>query len=59
MLRHDLEGLQDAFADGDAGHHHDELAPAVFPVQLEHRLDVAVGLAGAGLHLDVEIHVAD
>ena len=58
VLRHDLEGFQHPFADGDARHHDDELAPAVALVQLEHRLDVAVGLARAGLHLDVEIDVA-
>ena len=59
VLRHDLEGLQHAFADGNARHHHDELAPPVVPVQFEHRLDVAVCLACARLHLDIEVHVAD
>ena len=51
--------LLHALADGDARHDDDELAPAVALVQLEDRLDVAVGLAGAGLHLDVEIDRGD
>jgi len=59
VLRRDFQGFQDAFADGDAGHHDDELAPAVAGVQLEHRAHVAIGLAGAGLHLDVEVDAAD
>ncbi len=36
-------------------YHHDKLAPAVVLVQLEHGLDVGVGLAHAGLHLDGEV----
>ena len=45
MLGRDLERFVHAFTDGDAGDHDDELGPAVALVQLEHRLDVAVGLA--------------
>ena len=55
MLCRDLQRLGHPLADGNAGHHDDELGPAVCPVQLENRLDVAVGLAGTGFHLDVEI----
>ena len=32
MLGHDLERLQDAFANGDARHHNDELAPAIVSI---------------------------
>ena len=53
VLRH-LERLLHALADRDARHDHNELAPAVPLVQLEHSLDVDVGLARAGLHFDVE-----
>ena len=59
VIRSVLEGLGHALPDSDAGDHHDELAPAVALVQLEHRLDVTVGLAGARLHLDVEVHRTD
>ena len=55
MLGRDVQRLGHAFADGDAGHDDDELAPAVQLVQLEGGLDVAVGLAGARFHLDVEV----
>ena len=50
-----LQALGHALADGDRWHHHDELAPAVQAVELEHRLGVDVGLAGARLHLDVQL----
>ena len=49
-----LEGFLDTFPDGDAGDDYDELAPAVPLVQLEHGLDVDIGLAGAGFHLNVQ-----
>ena len=55
MLGGNLQRLGHAFADGNAGYDDDELAPAVLLVQLEDGFDVAVGLARAGLHLDVEI----
>ena len=38
----------------EANSSRDELAPAVLPVQLEHRLDVDIGLARAGLHLNIQ-----
>ena len=50
-----LQALCHSLADGDRWHHHDELAPAVQAVELEHRLGVDVGLAGACLHLDVQL----
>ena len=41
--------------DGHTGDNDDKLAPAVVLVQLEHGLDVNVGLAHAGLHLKGEV----
>ena len=55
VVGRDLKRLVDAFANGDRRHHDDELRPAVPLVHLEEGLDVAVGLASAGLHLDVEV----
>ena len=54
-LQH-FETFGDAFADGDTRHHHDELAPTISLVQLEHRLDIDIRLAGAGFHFDVKVH---
>ena len=50
-----LERLLHALANGDGGHDHNELAPTVAPVELQHRLGVDVGLAGARLHLHVQV----
>ncbi len=55
MLLRGLERFIDALADGDGRHNDDELAPAVALVQLIHRFDIGIGLAGAGLHLDGKI----
>jgi hypothetical protein len=55
VLGGDVEGLLHALTDRDARHNHDVLRPAVPLVQLHDRLGVHVGLAGPGLHLDVEI----
>ena len=54
MLRRHLEGLLHALADRNARHHHDELAPAIAAVQLEHRLDIDIRLARPRLHLHIE-----
>src|SRR3546814_8126573 len=59
VLCRDRQRFGDAFADGDAGHNDDELRPAIAAVQLEHRLDIAIGFASAGLHLDIEMKLAD
>ena len=59
VLGGDLERLGDALTDGDAGHDDDELAPAIAAVQLEDRLDVAVGLARARFHLHIEVDAGD
>ena len=56
VVGRDLQRLVDPFADGDRWHHDDELRPTVALVQLENGLDVTVGLARAGLHLDVEVN---
>ena len=55
VLGGDLDVLEHALADGDAGHHDDELLEAVAPRQFEDGAQVHVGLAGAGLHLDREV----
>jgi hypothetical protein len=55
MVGGEFERREHALADRHARHHHDELAPAVPPVQLEDGLDEHVRLAGARLHLDVEV----
>ena len=55
VLRGDVERLEHTLANRDARHHHDEFAPAKTQVHLEHGLDVAIGLAGTGFHLDIEI----
>ena len=57
LLRH-LKGLIDALADGNARHDHDKLAPTVVLVQLVHGLDIGIGLADAGFHLNRQIIAA-
>ncbi len=59
VLGGDFQRLEHAFTDGNAGHHHNELAPSIPGVQLEHAFDVAIRLARAGLHFHVQIDVAD
>ncbi len=51
-----LERLVDAFLDRHRGHHDDEFREAILPVQFKDRTQVDVGFAGAGLHLDREVH---
>ena len=55
MLLGHLKGFIHALPDGHAGNDNNKLAPAVVLVQLEHGLDVGVGLAHTGLHLNGEI----
>ena len=57
LLGH-LERLVDALLDGDGGHDDDELGEAVPAIQLEDAAQVDVGLAGARLHLDGEVEIA-
>ena len=54
MVNGDLEGLLHALANGDGRHDHDELAPAIALVQLEHGLDVDIRLARSGFHFHVQ-----
>lgn len=54
VILHRLKRLPHALTDRDTRHNDDKLRPAVALVQLEHRLDVDIGLAGTSLHLDVE-----
>ena len=53
-----LEGLINALPNGNAGNHHNELAPAVLLVQLKHGFDVNIGFARACFHLHIQIDPA-
>ena len=55
VLGRDFQRLGDTLADGNARHHYDELAPAELFVQLENRLNVAIGLASTRFHLDIKV----
>ena len=59
VVLHGLKALVDALADRDAGDDNDKLGPAVALVELKHGLDVDIGLSGASLHLDIELHPAE
>ena len=59
VLGGDVQRLGHALSDGDAGHDNDELAPAVTAVQLEDRLDIAIGLTRACFHLHVQVDACD
>ena len=54
MVNGNFKGLLHALANGDRRHDHDELAPAIALVQLEHRLDIHIGFARAGFHFHVQ-----
>ena len=43
------------FADGNAGHHNDELAPAELLVHLKNRFNVAVGFTRTCFHLHIDV----
>ena len=47
-----LEGLIDAFADGNAGDYDDEFAPTIGAVQFVHCLYIGICFAHSGLHFD-------
>ena len=53
-----LEGLVNALTNGDTGNHHNELAPAVLLVQLEHGLDIDIGFARTCFHFHIQIDSA-
>ena len=54
MVSHHIEALFDAFSNGNRRHHHNELAPAIHLVQLEHGFDVHIGFARSGFHLNIQ-----
>ena len=54
MVNGNLEGLLHTLANGDRRHDHDELAPAIVLVQLEHRFDIHIGFARAGFHFHIQ-----
>ena len=54
VIGSDLKGLLYAFTDGDTRHNNDKFAPTIPLVQLEHGLDVNIGLACAGFHLNIQ-----
>ncbi len=56
MLPQQRDAREHALADGDVRDDDDELGESITLVQLEDRAQVDVGLAGARLHLDREIH---
>ena len=58
MLLRDFERFRNAFADGDARHHDDELRPAVARIELEHGLGIHVRFARARFHFHVKFHCA-
>ena len=58
VVLHCLETLEYTLADCHAWYDDDELAPSVELVEFIHGLDVGVGLAGTGLHLDCEVDTA-
>ena len=58
MVFKHIEALVHAFTNSDGRNNYDELVPAVALVELEHGLDVDVGLSGTCLHLDVKAEFA-
>ena len=54
VIGSDLKGLLYAFTDGDTRHNNDKFAPTIPLVQLEHGLDVNIGFACAGFHLNIQ-----
>ena len=54
VIGSDLKGLLYALTDGDTRHNNDKFAPTIPLVQLEHGLDVNIGLACAGFHLNIQ-----
>ena len=50
----DFKGFFHALTDRNRRNDHNKLAPAVLLVQLEHRLDIDIGLARAGFHFNIK-----
>jgi hypothetical protein len=55
VILRNVETLLHSFAYGDAGHNDDKLCPTVTLVQLEHCLDIDVGLTSTGLHFYIDL----
>ena len=55
MILRYVETLLHSFAYGNAWHNDDKLCPTVAFVQLEHCLDIDVGLTSTGLHFYIEL----
>ena len=58
MFLRDFERFRNAFANGNARHHDDELRPAVARIELEHGLGIHVRFARACFHFHVKFHCA-
>ena len=54
VVLHHLETLLHAFPDGNGGDHHNELAPPILLIQLEHGLDVNIGLSCTCFHFHIQ-----
>ena len=56
MLLGHFKGLLNSLSDCDRRNNDDKLGETVSLVELEHRLDINVGLTRTGLHFHVEIN---
>ena len=54
MVHGDLKALFHALTDRDRRHDYDKLRPPVSLIQLEHGLDINVGLAGTRFHFNIQ-----
>jgi len=57
VLCGNLQRFVDTFTNGNAGHHNNELAPAILTVQLKNGSNITVRLTRACLHLDVQVEL--
>lgn len=57
VLCGNLQRLVDTFTNGNAGHHNNELAPAILAVQLKNGPNITVRLTRTGLHLDIQVEL--
>ncbi|CDA63006.1 unknown [Clostridium sp. CAG:169] len=54
VISGNFKSLFDTLTNGNRRHNNDEFAPTIFFVQLEHSLDIHIGLTGSGLHFDIK-----
>ena len=54
VILHHLETLLHSFPDGNGGDYHNELAPPILLIQLEHGLDVNIGLSCTRFHFHIQ-----